>query len=903
MQSLTTEQWIQAFYVAYFGRAADPEGLNYWIDLVTKQVVDLAGAAENFAPQPEATSQYAYFDTVFNQPGSPVSDDMYSAFIVQVYENLFERPPDEPGKAYWIQQLKSGASSPGAFIANVIYAAMMGQNGESTFDWATVYNKAQAAEFFTDTLQAKEMDWTVPLSDAVTAILDQVDGNSNLDDVKQQILEALTPIPFTPVLALAAVASEQGGFVVQGESAGDKSGWSVAAVGDVNGDGLGDFIVGAPEANASGGAGAGKSYVVFGKKTGTPIDLTAVVNGTGGFVIHGENAHDNAGFSVAAAGDVNGDGLADLLVGAPYADPLGRLKAGNTYLVFGQKDGTAVNLSAVANGVGGVVIRGEAPGDLSGWSVSCAGDVNGDGLADVVVSAPLASSGGTVQAGRAYVIFGKSSTTPVELSVVANGTGGFVLEGMNAGASWSVSSAGDVNGDGLADLVVGAPEATSTAGANAGKTYVIFGKKTSSAVKLSDVEAGQGGFVIHGAKAGDASGHSVAYAGDVNGDGLADVVIGAPRAGLSGNLYGGKTYVVFGKTDATAVKLSDVESSKGGFVIVGGSDSAESGWSVSYAGDVNGDGLADLLIGADLASPTGAANAGKTYVVFGKADGKVVNLSDVESGQGGFVIHGESASDFSGFSVAAAGDINGDGLADLLVAAYGAGVNGAFEAGKTYVIFGSTMGAFAKTAVDRLGTSGNDTITDSGMALTLVGDAGNDTLTATGASVLYGGSGNDTFTIGATMITALESDWGSGGNTQQLARIDGGSGLDTLALKGSGLTLDLTKIANPAVGLSIGGSRLTSIERVDLTGTGNNTLRLTAQNLLDLTGVNVFKETGRRELLIEGNSGDTLDLLDGSGTSGWNSSGEVTILGVNYKVWNHTSLALTLYVNPDVAVI
>ncbi len=114
------------------------------------------------------------------------------------------------------------------------------------------------------------------------------------------------------------------GFVINGAAAGDYSGASVSSAGDVNGDGLDDLIVGAPGADQSGTTtGAGKSYVVFGKTTGTSVDLSAIASGTGGFVINGASAFDRSGYSVSSAGDVDGDGLDDLIVGAPFADPNG----------------------------------------------------------------------------------------------------------------------------------------------------------------------------------------------------------------------------------------------------------------------------------------------------------------------------------------------------------------------------------------------------------------------------------------------------------------------------------------------------------------------------------------------------------------------------------------------------
>jgi hypothetical protein len=204
--------------------------------------------------------------------------------------------------------------------------------------------------------------------------------------------------------------------------------------------------------------------------------------------------------------------------------------------------------------------------------------------------------------------------------------------------------------------------------------------------------------------------------------------------------------------------MTSIVAETGGFVIyddftVGSNNNQISSASISTAGDINGDGLADLLIGMSMAvesnnilDPTVISFKGITFVVFGRSSTTAVHLRDVAAGSGGFVINGQTASNQSGSSVSAAGDINGDGLADLLVNA------GGIVNSYSYVIYGSTSGAFYSTYVDQLGSSSVDAITGTSDAETLVGGRGNDTITGAGADVILAGAGNDRITIDSTML-------------------------------------------------------------------------------------------------------------------------------------------------------
>lgn len=594
----------------------------------------------------------------------------------------------------------------------------------------------------------------------------------------------------SPTFALNSLTANEG-FRVEGLYAFDQLGYAASGAGDVNRDGYGDLILGAPGASHGDVDGSGAVFVIFGRPTFPALVDLATLNGGNGFRLDGAMPDDRLGSAAAGGGDVNGDGFDDLVIGAPNALVSGKEAAGIAYVVYGKSSFDPVaNVAALngSNGVRGFRFSGNGLEDHTGLAVGRAGDINRDGFDDVLIAAPRAKVGSQTEVGKVYVVLGGNTISPNVTSAGLNGTVGFRVDGVAEAdhAGQSVAGAGDVNGDGFDDMVIGAPYAADYAGIS----YLIYGKSSFAATLGLGSLNGSNGFKLAGVNPNDQAGLSVSSAGDIDGDGYDDLLIGAPGAGEGLDRFAGKSHIVLGNNSFTAtVELSGLNGDNG-FTLDGVVAGDQSGQRVSNAGDTNGDGYDDILIGAPRADVNGNGNAGASYLIPG-GDTLGIDIPVTHPGTpGANNLNGTAANDYM---IAHRGNDQLNGLAgnDVLKGAadndrLNGGPGGDLLEGDNGFDIASYAGSAAGVAVNLLTGvgSGGDAEGDRLRSIEgLIGSAHADTLIGDNKSNWFdGGGGEDTITgHGGSDLFAFTN---SSGNTTITDFVPGAGSEDVLDFGG-----------------------------------------------------------------------------------------------------------------------
>jgi hypothetical protein len=619
------------------------------------------------------------------------------------------------------------------------------------------------------------------------------------------------------------------------ESATNNTGVHVAAAGDINGDGFADVI----SVNAFAYSAGTKDKVAFavfgGANLGAAIQLDTVSGGDG-FAF--ERPVAKADYAGASSGDFNGDGISDVLLGAKN----------QSYLVLGAKGSRPdVDLSGLDGADG---FRVDVGAFVPYGTSNSFGDLNGDGFDDLVI--------GDYAADKVYVLFGHGGALdPVLTGAAVTPPAGFQLSGVGR-FGYSVAAGADFNGDGIKDLVVGA-----TGDSPHGAAYVLFGHDDPDWIGNLGQLDGSNGFKITRESPGfNYLGQGIASVGDINGDGYDDISVG--------DAAGDTNYIIYGRATGSPATL-DVSSIDGGngFALLNGGVRAD----VQAGGDINGDGYGDLLIGTPF---TGDVQQGGAYVVYGSAGGfgATIDLTKVD-GFNGFVIDGTLYQERAGVAVSSAGDVNGDGYDDLLLGDQGFDQEG-HPSGASFIIYGGDFRDEAAFA----GTNADDKYLGTAAAEIIVGGLGED--------LLSGGGGRDTLRGGADDDQIHVSDG-------KFLAVNGGGGNDTLHFDFAG-TFDLGDLDGNASTSERG--RIAAVEVLDFDNGKSNAIALEAADLLDIDAGNMNvggKASLDNVLRIDGDAGDVLTL---SSSDGWSAADTGTLPG--YALY--TAGAVKVAIDTDIGV-
>jgi len=660
------------------------------------------------------------------------------------------------------------------------------------------------------------------------------------------------------------------GFVVKGGGSNDDFGESVSS-GDINGDGLSDIAFGARDLTSGSdyfNSIQGETYIIFGDKStpGTLDDAGRRVINAGsfdpdtGFVFQG---NFDGGADDSAFVDLNGDGFDDLTVGndsvlAHNDPPVGQRESGEIHTLFGgdqtfgtgDGNGRAVVREDQVDAASGFIATGSAQEAAFGKPVANIGDINGDGIADLGVGERNNSDRGD-RSGQAVFVFGQRGGFGVEAEGARyvdtrflEPDEGSVVRGERLldQAGGSVSKAGDFNGDGIDDVIVGAPNARPSNDTDfvPGRAYIIYGSTDPIGTPNADGLIGYNlaglfhfrGVVIEGGAHRDFLGQNIAGGGDINGDGYTDAAfVSSTPIDAAGVERDSAVQIVFGgpgehgdrdDNNRDVVDTGAMSAAQG--VTIYAAHAGDDINSVAFT-DFNGDGLSDIVIGATGRVPATDTLNGVVYIVFGTetgfgtldADGRaIVELADLSVGEGVRIL-AESDGEALGGDVTGVTDFNGDGFGDIAIGDSRSSID-FYSQGSGYVVYGGLFGT-DETAVTETGTAGADQ---------LIGSPSDDVINgAGGGDVIKTGRGDDQITIG----------------DDAYFRIDGGTGFDALLIGGLGLfTLEAAQIA------------IRNIDRFDLSGGGDDTLSI----LSDLAVLNMSGQSN--SLFVTGDTGDGVEL-------------------------------------------
>ncbi|MEM7230661.1 MAG: hypothetical protein AAF517_00715 [Planctomycetota bacterium] len=501
---------------------------------------------------------------------------------------------------------------------------------------------------------------------------------------------ALSVCPTFGVFANPVVSLGDADVKILGAAPGNRA-YAANGAGDVNNDGYADVVLGAALAGApdADGYDPGEAYIIFGgPEWPSEIDLSNL--GSRGIVITPGSNGGRLGYDCAGVGDVNEDGIDDFVVSALRVGD----SAGIAYIIYGSES-LPNPLDVSALGAGGVTVNGTQANAILGRSVSSAGDFNNDGIPDVALGAPrgrtVAPVGGSVgrtnwPTGMVYVIYGGAGL-PQSISINSLGSHGTYINGVNKFDFFGgrVANAGDFNGDGISDLVIGASKGARPDRSGVGTAYVVYGEANPPAVIDIILDTSKR-MVIYGERFSGRFGHYVAGNFDFNNDGRADILVSANNKTLGLFASAGEARVIYGRDNPPSTFDIKNYQPSDGVLIQGIGTQDYFGSSVSCAGDLNRDKVEDIFIGAIGADPNGLYQSGQSYVLYGGTGKSSFDLTTL--GDDGTLVNGEFPGDESGYKVANVGDVNGDMVPDLLVCAWKASPEGREEAGTYYIVFG-----------------------------------------------------------------------------------------------------------------------------------------------------------------------------------------------------------------------